>query len=400
MGTHGPEGTPGNFAWMDGVEAAVAGKLDSTVASSTYLTGVGQAAITKRLSNGDDNVILTLGTGQAITDQVNQTYIATISPLGPSGVTAINTTGAGAAGIGFNIGQWIVNATDGASNLTRAGEFCNIEHDFIQFQQSGGTAIFNRAVSSRFRFAIPKTGVTIVNNKGIDFVVPNAGDVTGAVTNYIAINIPALTGGGGTNFYGIQFNNAPNGGSVVSANSDLVLKSLTNSTHINLLAASGGNVLLQAGSGGNVLLTPGSSGGYAKIGSAAVGAVGALQVIPAPGAPISTRLAYGTDGSGYKLSFAKNVAGTVTDLMTLQDNGILTLINNGLTAAGVISSTGAITSSFAVNTTSGGTMSSDSTLKAKTGFAAWNHAAPGAQPATPATLADVIAVLQGCGLTA
>ena len=34
------------------------------------------------------------------------------------------------------------------------------------------------------------------------------------------------------------------------------------------------------------------------------------------------------------------------------------------------------------------------------GIGVWGHAIPGAQPATPVTLADVIAVLQAYGLTA
>lgn len=217
------------------------------------LTVTGRAAITKRTLNGSDNVLLALGTAQAVTDQTNQTYMTTIAPTGAQNF--ITTTGGGAAAIGFNIGQWICRATDGASNLTRTGEFANIEHDFVQYEQTGGTAVFNRVVSSRFRFAIPKAGVTIVENKGIDFVVPNASDVTGAVTSYIAVNIPALTAGGGTNHYGIKFNNEPNGGSVVSASADLVLKSLTNGTHIRLApAAGGGEVRLPGNSGQSATL--------------------------------------------------------------------------------------------------------------------------------------------------
>ena len=249
--------------WDDDARLALAGTAtqpgDLGTAAATdatdYLTGVGRAALTTRVLNGDDNVLLTLGTGQAITDPTHQTYIATITPTAP-GTATVTTTGALAAGIGFNIGQWIVRATDGASNLTRTGEFCNIEHDFIQFEQTGGTAIFNRVVSSRFRFSIPKTGVTIVDNKGIDFVVPNAGDVTGSVTNYIAINIPALTAGGGTNFYGIKFNNEPNGGSIAAQNADLVFKTLTNGQHIKMVPAPGGGEVRVASAVPTVRIMP------------------------------------------------------------------------------------------------------------------------------------------------
>ena len=34
------------------------------------------------------------------------------------------------------------------------------------------------------------------------------------------------------------------------------------------------------------------------------------------------------------------------------------------------------------------------------GIGVWGHAAPGAQPAIPVTLADVIAIIRGCGLSA
>lgn len=346
----------------DAYSAAESNSRFALIADPTFtgsLTLTGRASITKRTLNGtDDNVLLLLGTSQAVTDQVNQHYIATISPAATANV---DTTGAGAAAIGFNIGQWIVNATDGASNLTRTGEFANIEADFIQFQQTGGTAVFNKAVNTRFRLGIPKTGVTIVDNKGIDFVIPNAGDVTGSVTNYIAINIPAMTGGGGTNFYGIRFDNEPANGSIVSRNGHLTLTTLTASTDVKLTAASGGGIVLEAGnSGGNITLTPGVGGGYVRIGTAAIGAVGSAQIIPSPGSPISIRQAFGTDGSGYKMAWAKNVAGTVTDLLTLQDNGDLTLLgaSGKITAPGNIASSGTVSGGFAV--TSGGNISSSS----------------------------------------
>jgi len=281
--------------------------------ATDYLTGVGQATLTTRVLNGDDNVLLTIGTGQAVNAQ-HQVYLATISPHG-AGTNTVNTLGAAAGGIGFNIGQWVVNATDGAANITRTTEWCNIEHDFIQFEQVGGSAVFNRVVSSRFRFSIPKTGVTIVDNKGIDFVVPNVSDVTGAVTNYIAINIPALTGGGGTNFYGIKFNNAPNGGSIVSVNNDLVLKTLTANTAVTLAAASGGDVNLQPGSGG-ALNVGGTTGTF-----------GSMQLTPGINVSgVRARLIYGTDGTGYKFAIAKNVAGTITDLLKVEDHGDVTVV--------------------------------------------------------------------------
>lgn len=309
--------------------------LKAPIASPTFTDGTDPiAALTKRVLNGDDNVFLRLGTGQAVSDQTHDTYMTTLTPTGLQ--SFVETSGAGARAVGFNIGQWICRATDGASNLTRTGEFVNIEHDFIQFEQVGGTAIFNKAVSSRFRFAIPKTGVTIVDNKGIDFVVPNVGDVTGATTNYIAINIPALTAGGGTNFYGIRFNNAPNGGSIVAVNNDLVLRALTASQGI-------------------VLTTN----------AAAAGGVGALRIDGGLAGSVALRLAFGGSGTGHLLAFAKDVAGVFTNLMTLSDSGSgilamgsnITINGNGnATFAGTLAGSFAVTSGGNISTASGGSV--------------------------------------------
>ncbi len=331
--------------WDDDARLALAGTAtqpgDLGTAAATdatdYLTGVGRAALYTRVLNGDDNVLLTIGTGQAVNAQ-HQVYMATISPTGPGGNT-VNTLGAAAGGIGFNIGQWVVNATDGAANITRTTEWCNIEHDFIQFEQVGGSAVFNRVVSSRFRFAIPKTGVTIVDNKGIDFVVPNAGDVTGATTNYIAINIPALVNGGGTNFYGIRFNNEPSGGSIVALNNGISIKTLTNGQEIVLAPASG----------------------TVRIGTAAAGVVGSLQFVPTPGGSVSSRIQFGGSGTGHLLSFARNVGGTVTELMTLSDSGsgILAMgANVTINGNGSATFAGTVTANFALS--SGGNISSSS----------------------------------------
>lgn len=291
------------------------------------------AVIDKNILNGDDNVRLGLGTGQDVTNQDDDTYMVTIAPTGSQNY--VETTGAGARPIGFNIGQWITRATDGAANLTRVNQVANIEFDFVQMEQVGGTATFSEVVNSRFRFAIPKTGVTIVDNQGIDFVIPLADDVTGTVTNYIAIEIPALTGGGGGTHYGIRFNNEPNGGSIVSRSGNLTLRALSAATHIVLAVETGSAV---------------------RIGKVAAGAVGALEVLPFGGSGNSVRMAFGTDNSGYKLAWAKNFAGVVTDLMTLTDNGTLTITT--VTATGGISAAGTVHGSFAL--TSGGNISTAS----------------------------------------
>ena len=299
------------------------------------------AAVTKRVLNGDDNVLLSLGTGQAVTDTAHDTYMTTISPTPPLGYVA--TTGAGAGAVGFNIGQWVLRATDAQASRTR--EVCNIEHDFIQLEQTGGATTFQKVVSSRFRFSIPKTGVTITDNKGIDFVVPNASDVTGAVTNYIAVNIPALTGGGGTNFYGIRFNNEPANGSIVSQFGKLTLKTLTAGDDIKLVPADTGTVVF---------------------GRRSVGAGGSIQIQPdVSGAGANARIMFGGNGGGNKLYFSKNVSGTITDLLSLDENGSGTLAmgsnvtiggNGNATFGGTVTASFALSSGGNVSTSSGGSL--------------------------------------------
>lgn len=215
--------------------------LAGTIAAPVTITGVG--SISHRTLNGDDNSLLVLGSGQAITDVANDVYMGTITPSPGT----VSSSGAAARGVGVNIGQWAVTFTDAQPN--RTSPWCNIEADFIQFQQTGGATIVDKAQNTRFRFAIPKTGVTITKNIGIDFVVPNVSDVTGAVTDYIAINIPALTGGGGTNFYGILFNNAPNGGSIAAAVGVDLNLNIVGPNNINLKAAGTTVLNIQAGSG-------------------------------------------------------------------------------------------------------------------------------------------------------
>jgi len=55
----------------------------------------------------------------------------------------------------------------------------------------------------------------------------------------------------------------------------------------------------------------------------AYGNAGSLQFINSTGSPVSSRIAFGADGTNWKLAFAKNISGTFTDLMTLESFGNL-----------------------------------------------------------------------------
>lgn len=56
-------------------------------------------------------------------------------------------------------------------------------------------------------------------------------------------------------------------------------------------------------------------------GGATAYTVGNVQITTGGASPISNRLTYGTDGTGWKFAIGKNQAGTITDQLTIQDNG-------------------------------------------------------------------------------
>lgn len=87
------------------------------------------------------------------------------------------------------------------------------------------------------------------------------------------------------------------------------------------------------------------------------GVVGTVQITTGGGSPISNRLTFGSDGTGWKFAVSKNQAGTVIDYLTIQDNG---LVGIGTTSPGYnldVTGTGRFTSSVTGNSfiKSGGT---------------------------------------------
>ncbi|MEM3504144.1 MAG: hypothetical protein QW134_07980 [Nitrososphaeria archaeon] len=61
--------------------------------------------------------------------------------------------------------------------------------------------------------------------------------------------------------------------------------------------------------------------GNVLFGGTNAGSVGSVQITTGGASPISNRLTYGTDGTGWKFAIGKNQAGTVTEQLTIQDNG-------------------------------------------------------------------------------
>lgn len=59
------------------------------------------------------------------------------------------------------------------------------------------------------------------------------------------------------------------------------------------------------------------------------GASGSWRTVSGGGSPISTRYSFGTDGTGWQHTIAKNQGGSLTDLVSVKDNGDVGLVAGG-----------------------------------------------------------------------
>lgn len=108
-----------------------------------------------------------------------------------------------------------------------------------------------------------------------------------------------------------------------------------------LLQPSGGSV----GIGTTAPLSNLHTTGTLTVGSAATaGSTGNVQITSGGASPVNNRMTFGTDGSGWKMAISKNQAGTVTDLLTIQDNGFATFSGNTNLCSLVSYGTGGLTS--------------------------------------------------------
>jgi hypothetical protein len=94
----------------------------------------------------------------------------------------------------------------------------------------------------------------------------------------------------------------------------------TGGTSYAMLLASGGNV----GIGITIPSQKLHVTGNLLLGSTA-SSIGSMNLIITGTSPVASRMTFGTDGTGYSFAIAKNVGGTITDLVTIADNGNLTV---------------------------------------------------------------------------
>ena len=213
---------------------------------------------------GYQNARLILGTGTNVSDVTQDTFLATIN------TPSFTVTGAAARPVAFNMGTITVTNAD---TTTKTAQFAMLEMDKFDIYARNGSGstgadavILNRVVNTRFRFHIPYEYVTLVTSVGIDFVMPNVTATGAAVTNYRAINIPSMTGSGGTNFTGMFFNNDPSKGGISSAdgvNLSMWAGSAGSSTANLVLGSTGSSGRVKLQNQGVDVIVAGTSGGGA-----------------------------------------------------------------------------------------------------------------------------------------
>ena len=130
---------------------------------------------------------------------------------------------------------------------------------------------------------------------------------------------------------------------------------ITAANAIRFIINSGGNV----GIGTVTPISPLHVNGNFTVGNSTTngGVIGTIQLLTGGGSPIANRLTFGTDGTGWKFAISKNQTGTISDYLTIQDNGNVGI---GTTSPGYnldVSGNGRFTSSITGNSfvKSGGT---------------------------------------------
>lgn len=216
------------------------------------------ASIALRNINNDNNTWLLLGTGEDITNEVNDTYTSTL------GMQSVDLYGSSNF-VGINIGNASITAMD---QVTKTRIQLMIEQDKLEIFAGAGPVQFDHAACTRIRLPIPKTDVTLIDAYGATFSMPNASDVTGTVTNWACVYIPLFSSVPSGNVYGILFGHTPTTGASIGSkdgkdinitsgqggsNSNINLDVVLNTSRIRLRNATKDIVVIGSSSGNNWL---------------------------------------------------------------------------------------------------------------------------------------------------
>jgi hypothetical protein len=146
---------------------------------------------------------------------------------------------------------------------------------------------------------------------------------SGSFTSGITVTGATLTASSGASISG-GLNNNSNG--ITNVGSISGITSLAGSGNISFSPSGSSQMVID--STGNVGMGTSSpisrlqvAGALTVSSQVSAGFPGAIQLIETQSTPVSSRLTFGTDGSGYDFTIAKNQGGTVSDLFTVRDNG-------------------------------------------------------------------------------
>ena len=172
-------------------------------------------------------------------------------------------------------------------------------------------------VGSSAQLAVSATGnITKINNVATSFPAAQ-GIANTLLSNDGSGNLTWVSPATSTSGWGLTGNSATTAGTNFIGTTDakdIVFKA--NNVERMRLTSSG-----NFGFGTNSPFAPFQVAGSLTVGSTGFASdVWVMQLLSTNTAPVSNRITFGTDNTGYKFAIAKN-SGTITDLLTIQDNG-------------------------------------------------------------------------------
>jgi hypothetical protein len=151
---------------------------------------------------------------------------------------------------------------------------------------------------------------SIYNSVSNDVQIRLQGNVSGQTSTDGAL----ISLGSDSSMYVYNYENAP----ILFGTNNSVIARFTQLGNLNI-----GTFTSDSGERLQVTGTAKITGNTAIGGTA--GAVGTMQIIKTGTSPVSNQLLFGTDGTGYQFAIGKNQGGTITNYLTLQDNGVMRL---------------------------------------------------------------------------
>lgn len=179
-----------------------------------------------------DGVVLGIGRPSQVFTNTGEHYLASLyAPVCSGSGAGVSVFGANIFGLGFT-------ATD---TVTKTNIFGGMEFDKVDLTAGAGAVTFNAVTATRFRMPLAHVNVTIAENLGITFTIPEAAEALGTTTNSYLIEFPAAAGGSkqASNYYGLMFNSG-------------YTQHIMSRASIPLLIGSGAGITINAATGNTI----------------------------------------------------------------------------------------------------------------------------------------------------